>query len=264
MPSSPEAATLAATQRAFAAALRGGPAANATLAALLGGDPAVGLRRFRAYRRNVLGNWVAALRSTCPAVVAALGEADFMAVARDYVLSHDSPSGDLDEYGADFAGHLAATPGLPPWLADLARLEWRVQEAYYAADAEAFDFAALAGVPAERHGELRFSLAPAFRSLSSDWPLAELWQCLQAGDTPALPVAAARVLWIVRPFGRVRVETAAAGEAAFTTALANQLSLGEAIGSALAADGGFDVGATLGRIAGLGLLTGFTLQGEEQ
>lgn len=265
MRSRPEPPPLAETQRLFAAALLGDADGATPLLAQLRGQADANRRRLAAYRRNVIGNWVGALRSTYPVVATALGEAAFRRLAADYALNHASPSGDLNEYGADFPDHLAALAEVDelPWLTDLARLEWALQAAYYAADADPFDFAALAGVPPELHAGLRFRLAPALCSVVSDWPLAALWHELQAEPSARPTPGRGRYhTWVVRPFVRVWPEAASAGEAAFMTALAADATLAGAIDAALAIDAGFDASATLGRAAGLGLLAGFLRQGE--
>ena len=264
MPASSEIAGLLAVQRAFAAAVLGGPAAAAPLLDQLRGPPEQSLRRLAAYHRNVVGNRIAALRATYPGLVARLatsdGEAAFDELACRFALSHDGRCGDLNDYGEGFADWLQSTPAAAanPWLPELARLEWEVQTAWSAADCAPFDFAALAAVPAERHGELRFRLAPAFRMRGSPWPLAELW----SGVAPASLAPRQQWLWVVRPADLVNVVTVSAAEFAFIAALTTQATLAEAIEKALLTDERFDVGNTLVRVAGLGLLATFTISGE--
>lgn len=264
MSSQPEAAALVSTQRAFVAAVLGGPAAAAPLLDQLQGPRPENLRRLAAYHRNIVGNRIAALRSTYPQVLAQLaaraGERAFDEIASRFALSHDSTCGDLNDYGEDFADCLQTTPGAAacPWLPDLARLEWDIQAAWYAADCAPFDFAALATVPAERHGELRFQLAPAWRMRVSAWPLAAIW----TGSAPAAVAPEEQCVWIVRPGVLVSVVTATPGEFAFVAALAGNSPLADAIATASMTDDRFDVGHTLARAAGLGLLAGFTLSGE--
>lgn len=259
------ASPLAETQRAFAAALEGSADGTSALLAHLAGEPERNRRRVAAYRRNVVGNWINALGLTYPVVAGVLGDAAFRRLAESYVANHASQSGDLNEYGADFPAHIDARVAKTdcPWLADLARLEWALQAAYYAADSEPIDFARLAAVPPEQHGRLRFRLAPAFRTLVSDWPLAALWQRLQDGQAADVGARPGRqTTWIVRPGGRVWAETASAGEAAFAAALAAGADLATAIGAAMTDAPAFDVGAAIARMAGLGLLAGIDLPGE--
>ncbi len=263
MSAQPDATELLATKREFAAAILAGPDAATPLLDRLHGPHRQNLDRLAAYHRNVVGNRIAALRSTYPKLFERVGEnggeTAFARLARDFALSHDASSGDLNEYGEDFADWLARTAIVDslPWLPDLARLEWDVQSAWYAADCAPLDLAALAAVPAELHGRLRFQLAPAFRARQSAWPLAALW----SGD--ALAVAPEQQwLWIVRPDELVHVVAVSEVEFAFTSELANQATLAEAIESTLRAHGSFDVRHALARAGGLGLLADFHLSGE--
>lgn len=263
MSAQPEAMDLLETTREFAAAILGGPDASAPLLDRLQGTHRQNLSRLAAYHRNVVGNRIAALRSTYPKLVEQLtairGEAAFAGLAREFALSHDATSGDLNEYGEDFADWLAgsATAITLPWLPDLARLEWDVQTAWYAVDCPSLDFAALAAVPAELHGRLRFQLAPSFHARKSAWSLATLWS-----GSVATVVPEPQWLWIVRPDVLVHVVAVSEAEFAFTAALADQATLGEAIETTLRTHECFDVGHALARAAGLGLLAGFHLSGE--
>ena len=263
MSARPEAIDLLATAREFAAAILGGPEAATPLLDRLHGTHRQNLNRLAAYHRNVVGNRIAALRSTYPKVVEQLtangGEEAFAGLARDFALSHDATSGDLNEYGEDFADWLSGTAAADtlPWLPDLARLEWDAQTAWYAADCPPLDFAALAAVPAELHRRLRFRLAPAFHARSSAWPLAELW----SGSALAI-VPQQQWLWIVRPGDLVHVVAVSAADFAFIAELANQATLAEAIATTVRRHENFDVGHALVRAAGLGLLAGFHLSGE--
>ena len=62
----------------------------------------------------------------------------------DDSLAHPSRSGDLNDYGEDFADFLADYPHARElsYLPDVARLEWLVQIVYYAADAPTPDLSA--------------------------------------------------------------------------------------------------------------------------
>ena len=257
---SPEAAALAATQRAFAAAVLGGPTAAAPLLEQLSGPPEKALRRLAAYHRNIVGNRIAALASCYPRVAAAVGATRFECLARDFALVQDSRSGDLNEYGAEFADWLEnrAECRHLPWLPDLARLEWDIQTVWGEADSEPFDFAALARVPSALHGELRFRIAPAFRCRCSRWPLAELWR--QAESAAA---AGDYRIWVVRPLDRVGLEMASPAEAEFIAALETGATLAAAIDLASNTNPAFDVGSTLVRAATIGILAGAILPGEQ-
>ncbi|HSS29308.1 MAG TPA: DNA-binding domain-containing protein, partial [Usitatibacter sp.] len=114
------------------------------------------------YRRNLFANLGNALAATYPVVQRLVGDAFFREAARQYVLAHPSHSGDLNDYGASFAGFLARYPHAATlaYLADVARLEWACHESYGAPDAAPFDLADLARVGADDYPRIRFQLHP--------------------------------------------------------------------------------------------------------
>ncbi|HTY98532.1 MAG TPA: DNA-binding domain-containing protein, partial [Rhodocyclaceae bacterium] len=196
--------------------LAGGPAEDGLLACLVETGDA-GRRRIAAYRRSILGNLVGALLASYPVLAKIVGLPFFRQVARAYVRAQPSGSGDLNEYGGGFAEFIAAWPQGRElaYLADVARLEWKVQEVYYAAEARV-DLSLLASCPPADYGRLRFDLAPALARLDSPWPLAEIWRVNADGYVGDMEVdfsRGARVM-IRRRDGLVHVEALTAGEAA--------------------------------------------------
>lgn len=239
---------LAAQQRAFGEALAGG--ADSVFLGRFVEAPERAAGRFAAYRRNVLGNWRAALAASYPVVAALLGRPSFEQLAEQYRQRHPSRDGDLADFGAAFPAFLASAPSapaLPPYLADLARLEAALEAAYNAPGEAALDPAKLAAVPPERQGEVVLVLAPCLRAVASPWPLAELWAAHQlAGPARelalgriALPPRRRTVLASRDAAGRPQVSSVPAGEAAFFIACRTGRPLDQALAAALAADPGF-------------------------
>lgn len=218
-------------QAAFGAALLG-----------RGGPP-----RMAIYRNNVLGNWRGALAGAYPVTRMIVGDAFFGALARAYGRAQPSTSGDLNEFGEALAAFLGAFPDTQdlPYLPDMARLEWRVHLAYYAAEAPPFDFS--------RATEAR--LAPACALLESAWPVATIWQAHQSGGDPAtvdLGAGAERAL-VLRPQWRVDVLALSRGDYGFLGRLA--AGLGPALEAGVAADPAFDPSTALARWVRQGVLT---------
>ncbi|HXH04204.1 MAG TPA: DNA-binding domain-containing protein, partial [Candidatus Competibacteraceae bacterium] len=131
-------------QSAFAAAVYEGRV-PAALAELIVGDGLAPAARLGLYRNNTVLNLGDALAAAYPVLQRLLGADCFRALARAYIGAHPSRSGDLHDYGDALADFLAGLPELAalPYLADVARLEWRVHRAYFAAEAAPCDLAAL-------------------------------------------------------------------------------------------------------------------------
>ena len=221
-----------------------------------------GRQRIAAYRRSIFGNLVGALLATYPVLARIVGLPFFRHAARAYLRAEPSASGDLNEYGGGFADFIAAWPPAAelPYLADVARLEWSVQEVYYAAEAVP-DLSALTACRPEQWPRLRFALAHAAARLDSRWPLADIWRVNADGYAGDMTVDFGRGsrLLILRRDGRVQVESLEDGEAVFLDALAAADRLETAAASALAADQAFDLAAALARFAGNGILVGAAL-----
>lgn len=240
------------------AILLGEPAEEGLLACLVESGE-VGRRRIAVYRHSIFGKLVDALLATYPVLARIVGLPFFRAAAQAYVRQYPSESGDLNEYGEQFAEFIATWPHGRElaYLPDVARVEWQVQQVYYAAEATA-DLSVLAACPPQEYGTLRFTLAPAFVRMDSALPLADIWRVNAAdycGDMAVDFSVGARLL-LRRANGQVLVETVGADEAAFIDALAAAASLETATTAALAADADFDLGAGLARFIGNGILVG--------
>jgi hypothetical protein len=216
--------------------------------------------RLAVYRRNVLGNYAAALRDVFPVLLRLVGEPFFDQLARAYATQTPSRSGDLHDFGGELGAFLEALPEARGWpyLADIARLEWAVHRTFHARHAPALDVARLAAVPPERLPDLRFALHPAARLLRSPYPVLTIWHVNQpqwTGDQAVdLGLGAERVL-IVRRGLEVTLEPLSAAEYAMLEALDAGRSLGDALAAALEVDAEFDLEAFLAKHALGGTLT---------
>ena len=119
-----------------------------------------GAERLAIYRRAVFANYRNALGATYPVVKKLVGEPFFHAAVDAFVLAHPSVSGDLNVYGGEFGAFLAGygPAAALPYLPDVARLEWAMDEASRAADDDASPdavLAAFAAVTPERLPALR-------------------------------------------------------------------------------------------------------------
>ena len=119
---------------------------------ILGGKlPAV--RRLEIYRHNVSTNLCGVLREIYPVILAVVGEKFFRHAAVQFIESHPSRSGDLNQFGQQWAQFLNTYPHAAelPYLSDVARLEWCWHEAFHAGDAPSFDLSRLSALPPEEH-----------------------------------------------------------------------------------------------------------------
>ncbi len=189
-------------------------------------------------------------------VVRELTGARFFDAAVDaFAQSHPSRGGDLNVYGDAFGDFLAAWPHARdlPYLPDVARLEWAMDEAQRAADppGSAGDVvAALGAVAPAARATLRFVLDPSCRLLRSPYPVLRIWRAHQPRGEPlediALDGADDRLL-VRRELDQVTIERVPAGEHAWLAALHAHATLAAALDVALAEDPAFDLAAALQR-----------------
>ena len=235
---------LAAGQQAFAAALLN------TVAPLPSFAGEAVPQRFSLYRGNLSATWRRTLGHAYPVVLALVGEDFFGGLARAYGGRYPSDSADLNQFGDRFADFLAAFPPVDelPYLPDMARLEWAVHLAHYAADAPGLAPEALAALHPDQLEARRFSLHPACVLLASDWQVAALWRAHQEGEGQgAFPpdLRAASCALICRPRWKAQVLVVDAAAHAALLALQRGQTFGAALDAAFGLDPAFDLAAHL-------------------
>jgi len=208
------------------------------------------LRRAAGYAWQPQDRWFSAHTY----VVARLtGRPFFNAAVDAFVLEQPPASGDLNVYGdalPAFLGAYAPAARLP-YLADVAALEWAIDEANRAADvprAPAAVLAALAAAPVERLPQARLALDPSCRMTASPYPILRIWRANQpdcAGDERIDLDEGGAALLVRRDPPGVALEPLAPAAHAWLLALAQGETLGAAIDAAMRAEPGFDLGATL-------------------
>lgn len=255
---------LAVLQQAFVAAVL---ARDPGVERYLGAAAATGLG---IYRTNVRTNFAAALAAAFPALHALLGSDRFESLAWACQRARPSTRGDLFFAGESLVAFLAEDGGDAPGgaLTELARLEWAIQQVLVAADPPSrLDLEALAGVPADQHAGLRFTLLPALRVVVVAAGTAARWEHYRAataqaaGDVPQAAGAGEETLLVWRSAEGLRVRVSEPGEAALLGSLRDGMPLGAACASVLAGVPGVDPAGLIVRAAQAGLLTGFVPPG---
>jgi hypothetical protein len=239
-------------QRAFSAAtLFGDGAAGARLSIVAGDlDPST---RIAIYRNNILGNYRKVLSATFPVVRRLVGGSFFDAATDQFVRGHPSHHGDVNRYGGDYAAFLATYPPARElsYLADVARLEWAIDQASIAANSTPLDVTALAAVAPDALAELRFRLHPTARLIKSPYPILRIWQVNQPdhdGNDHVDLGDGADLLLVTRGGQGVSIDRIGTAEHAFLAALAANATLGVAASRATDVDAEFDLAAALRRL----------------
>ena len=167
--------TLQAQLHALAAHVRN-PATQA-------GPPGIDDRRLAVYRELVFNNLAGLLGHGFPVIRATLGEADWAALVRRFLVEHACHTPLFPALGGEFVGFLAEAPVDParPWLAELAHYEWAE------ADLQSSDAPMPPHDPA---GDLLDGvplLSPLAWPLAYRWPVDRIGPGHQPTDPPAAP-----------------------------------------------------------------------------
>lgn len=213
--------------------------------------------RLSIHRNNVMGSLIELLADTFEAVARQCGARNFEAAASAYIRQRPPARAQLSQYGGDFADFLdsfAPARRDLPFLPDLARLEWALNEAYFAAEANPLAPDILAEAPPERLGDLRLRLHPATRIVASPHRIYWLWR--RAPTEAAAPLSRDEIdnasdvpgehVLVVRPEAVVDAVPIGPGDHAFVTAIAAGEPLGPAVEAGMATDPAFEFQSVLG------------------
>ncbi len=189
---------LADLQSAFQSAVRDATPPGALLRGRLA------QRGLDAYRHAYRARLREALRDNYGVLHQAMGDADFDALANDYLAAHAPTEPSIRWFGHRLGEFMRDWPALPhPALADLARLDWALRNAFDAAAEPALDDAQLAAVVPEAWMNLVLRPQPHVRLLDLQWAVAPAWHALAAArerggeaEVPAPePLAHAVLVW---------------------------------------------------------------------
>src|SRR5215469_18152462 len=167
--------TLCELQRDIAHGLiaRGGAAAAHVIA-----DGLAPAARLAIYRNTVIASLTTALRLSYPAVHRLVGAAFFDSAAHLFLAARPPRGACLDDYDPGFADFLAgfAPAAAIPYLAGVARLDWAVNRALHAPDADGLDPASLAAIATAGEPRLRFVPHPSVGLVRAEHPVDAIWR----------------------------------------------------------------------------------------
>ena len=194
-------------------------------------------RRFAIYRNNVCVGLVDALAERFPICLQLVGDEFFRAMAQCYVRERLPRTPMLFEYGDEFATFVSdfAPARELAYLADVARLEYAVGQAYHAADAAPLSLDFLRALSHERLDSATAVLHPSTHVVASAYPIVSIWRRHMSDDkmTPVELDQGEEAL-VVRPELAIKVAALPAGGSAFIDALTSGGTFVEAVNAATA------------------------------
>ena len=137
------------------------------------------------YQNAYRSRLIAALETSYERTGRWVGEAAFTAAACHCIIAHPPTGWTLDSYGDRFPGLLAELFAGDPEVAELAWLEWQMQQAFAAPDRPELTAPALAeaGLAEADWETVRLSMAAGFAAREVTQDCAGLWQAM-SGDLP--------------------------------------------------------------------------------
>ncbi len=243
-------------QQQFMAALFGADASGLTAA--INGNGLDASARLQIYRNGCTEAQVEALRVTYPAVRALVGEAFFDQTARGYRRTHPSRSGNLQAFGAKLGDYLAtlASCRAYPYLPDVARLEWRRQQAILAPDAGAVESEAFIERVQAATVPVHVLLHPSLHLVRSPYPILRIWRYALHPSAKPLARGEGECVALWREADEVAMGAIDPASFACIAALQQTAALDAAQAAAVALDPGFDLSMCIGTLLEHRLIAG--------
>ena len=204
--------------------------------------------RLAVYRGNVYVLLKEVLQDTFSRVHTLVGEDCFQAIAYRFISEHPPKSGRMLDYGLEFASFIEGISELKsyPYLSDVARLEWMLNEAYYAEDAPKATLVNVQDFEAEQLLSLGVKFPPAVYFLQSKFPLQHIWELAshEREDVVNMDAGGDQVM-LIRPEWETQVYWLDPAAYAFLYALHGGSTLEQAYVRASALDAEFDLASML-------------------
>jgi hypothetical protein len=180
-------------------ALGRGLAASRLEAIIAGDERLSAAERLAIYANAYFYRLLECLRDDFPATATIAGAERFLELIRDYLAAYPPSHHSVTYAGRFLADFLCNYHGVQqyPFIADVARLEWTLIEAFQARDAVALKAEVLRAIAPERWPELRFKTPPALSVIDCRWRVTELLRAVQEGNEWRPPEATSQnvVVW---------------------------------------------------------------------
>jgi hypothetical protein len=204
----------------------------------------------KAHANTISHARLVALEESFPLTLAHLGEAEFNRLSRGFTETEAARASDSNVIGSEFPVYLIAQHADQSAI-ELAQVEWAWLEAYHAADADALELSAIAGLGEKALLEFAAQWHPATRLLQLTAPL--------SSQLPDL--AGASAILIIRPEAEVRLLALDAATAAIAIACKKSTQLGNLLALAAEQPGIADPAGPVLTLIGAGALVASGVDG---
>ncbi|MFM7202028.1 MAG: DUF692 family multinuclear iron-containing protein [Myxococcota bacterium] len=145
--------------------------------------------RFGRYRSQLVSTWVKGLEAAYPVLKRLVGEDFFTGLGAAYGRAFPSSDPDLNAWGQHFATFLEKFEPVQAWpyFPAMARLEWALHRAYFAAELEPLSPAAFVALEPSALEAMHFCLLPTCALVSSAFSVGALWRAHQTEGEVVFP-----------------------------------------------------------------------------
>jgi hypothetical protein len=215
--------------------------------------------RLAIYRNNLQLGFVNTLALEFPVLERLVGPDYFRQTALEYLHEFPSCSGDLHHVGRALPEYLQRRFDDTEfaYLADVARLEWAIEEVLIAPDMRTLSSGNLAAIDPGYYPDLAFEAHPTCRLLQSAYPVVRIWLSNQPGapeETIDLG-AGGDAIAVVRAAEGIEFRRLPAADVTFGLMLTRGTTLALAAEAALACDANLDLAGALTRLISAGVFT---------
>jgi hypothetical protein len=163
------------------------------------------LERIEIYSAAYFQRLLECLKENFPATVAVVGEIEFGELVREYLVAYPPTEPSIDWAGRRFASFLASQSRIfqPPFLADLAGLEWTISDVFVAPDGEALNAVDLRKIAPEDWPRLSLRMIPASAILECGWRVAGVRRAIENSGKWTEPAREPTAVIIWRRAGQV-------------------------------------------------------------
>lgn len=139
------------------------------------------------------------LEDNFPGLHGLLGDEQFDQMGRAYIAAHPSTHASVRWFSQHLPEFLSGTPPYDahPHLAEMAAFEWAQGLAFDSKDVAPLDMQALAMVPPETWGQVKFQFHPSLRRLDLESNMPKFWQALTAEEVPPAISGGEPMAWLV-------------------------------------------------------------------
>ncbi len=218
--------------------------------------------RLNIYKNNTFITLTEALSATYSTIEQLVGEDFFAFMTREYIKLYPPKPGPLFEYGSSYSNFIQNFKPAPsiPYLADIASLEWVMNEAHHAADAFPICAKDLLNISEEQLVKMTFTVHPSCNILSSKFPIDMIWKANNdTGSFNDIDIAQSAQLIVLRPNDTVIIQSIDRAVYEFLTNIKNGSNVDQAVLKTITITPDFDAAKTLIELISLGVFTNFNI-----